>query len=364
MKLERQSPSRLRLVRFVLAFAVSITSVVIGAEPSSAVNGGIADAQARADAAASAYDASQARIATLQDRSTELRQRVVAINDQKSSVEVQARKAIVDRYVRTRTTTAFSEDLTQSVRNGVMQEIVSDGANQALARYTALSGDLVQIENELHTSEKVEQTELLDLARARTRLETELERLQKLEADRIAAELKKRQAEEAVRQRQAAAEAAARRDPVQPTEQKSSSEPSSVTPVSNTPIATGDWICPVQGATSFSDTYGAPRPGGRKHRGVDMSAARGTPLVAPVSGVVTFAEESLGGKTFWLAGDDGKTYYGAHLDTFGNSGRVVGGTVIGTVGDTGDAVGYHLHFQIGSGGGVWQNPYPTVSQYC
>src|SRR5262245_42525222 len=34
--------------------------------------------------------------------------------------------------------------------------------------------------------------------------------------------------------------------------------------------AAGGLVCPVQGAVSFVDSFGAPRSGGRAHQGVDM----------------------------------------------------------------------------------------------
>lgn len=126
------------------------------------------------------------------------------------------------------------------------------------------------------------------------------------------------------------------------------------------------FLCPVGGATSFSDTWGAPRSGGRSHRGVDMFAAKGTPVVAPVGGTVRHRDNSLGGKSFYLDGDDGHRYYGAHLDSYGASGRVEAGTVVGTVGNTGNArfTSPHLHFEIHPGGGSAINPTPTVRAAC
>ena len=101
-------------------------------------------------------------------------------------------------------------------------------------------------------------------------------------------------------------------------------------------------MCPVQGAVSFIDSYGAPRSGGRAHKGVDMLAARGTPTVAPVSGTVTHRGNGIGGLSWHLNGDDGNYYYGTHLDSYANqgAGHVQAGTVIGYVGDTGNADGH------------------------
>ena len=85
-----------------------------------------------------------------------------------------------------------------------------------------------------------------------------------------------------------------------------------------------------------------------------------------VSGVVQQNSNSLGGLAYFLRGDDGNRYYGAHLDSYGASGQVSAGTQIGTVGDTGDASGgpTHLHFEIHPGGNGNINPYSTLTQYC
>ena len=96
-----------------------------------------------------------------------------------------------------------------------------------------------------------------------------------------------------------------------------------------------------------------------------MMAARGVPVVAPVSGTVSHRGNPIGGLSFHLNGDDGNYYYGTHLSAYGNAGRVAAGTVIGYVGDTGNARGMpHLHFEIHPNGGSAVNPYPTVRAAC
>ena len=131
-------------------------------------------------------------------------------------------------------------------------------------------------------------------------------------------------------------------------------------------------LCPVAGPVSFTDTWLAPRSGGRRHQGVDMFARLGTPVAAPVAGVVELGSNSLGGLVFHLWGDDGTYYYGAHLSRHGAaSGAVAAGAVLGYVGTSGNAAGTppHLHFEIHPGrrpsdppGAV--NPTPAVADAC
>lgn len=121
-------------------------------------------------------------------------------------------------------------------------------------------------------------------------------------------------------------------------------------------------VCPVAGPISFSNTWLAPRPGGRQHQGVDIFAAEGTPVVAPVDGDVELGENDLGGLVVRLWGDDGNFYYGAHLSAWADaSGHVAAGTVLGYVGNTGNAAGTppHLHFEIHIGRQPGDPPSPV-----
>lgn len=93
------------------------------------------------------------------------------------------------------------------------------------------------------------------------------------------------------------------------------------------------------------------------HYGIDMAAAKGTPVKAAGLGEVIEATYNNGyGKTIVIAHGNGfyQTRY-AHLDTIEvkRGKRVVVGQKIGTVGDTGSVRGenggknaYHLHFEV------------------
>lgn len=121
-------------------------------------------------------------------------------------------------------------------------------------------------------------------------------------------------------------------------------------------------IFPVPGGT-FSDTWGAPRPGGRTHEGTDVFAPEGTGVFAAHAGRATVRQTPIGGNSVTLSGERGLSTYYAHLaEVFVETGaQVQAAEQIGTVGATGDAAGTppHLHFQL------WidrklQNPFPYL----
>ncbi len=136
------------------------------------------------------------------------------------------------------------------------------------------------------------------------------------------------------------------------------------------PAATPGFVCPVKGQVGFINDWGFPRSGGRTHKGTDMFASRGTPLVAVGNGSVRLYTNNLGGTVARVNTDYGFSFYYAHMDGYApgiKSGqRVSTGQTIGYVGNTGNAIGTspHLHFQIHPGGGAPVNPYPTVRYYC
>ena len=141
-------------------------------------------------------------------------------------------------------------------------------------------------------------------------------------------------------------------------------------PVSADP-PTGGLTCPVDGFHSFTDTWGAPRSGGRSHEGVDMLADRGTPLVAVEDGRIhRMSNTGRGGIAVWLDGNGGDRYYYAHLDAWA-PGLTVGqmisrGEPIGTVGTTGNAPSHipHLHWEFHPDRGGPVNPTPLARELC
>lgn len=130
----------------------------------------------------------------------------------------------------------------------------------------------------------------------------------------------------------------------------------------------GGKVCPVGAPNAFTDSWGAPRSGGRSHQGADMFATHGTPLYALESGTIRTSDNSLGGVSVHLAGASGDAYYYAHLSqrTVASGQRVAAGDVVGAVGNTGNALSTppHLHFQYHPGGGAPVNPTQLLTALC
>jgi murein DD-endopeptidase MepM/ murein hydrolase activator NlpD len=126
--------------------------------------------------------------------------------------------------------------------------------------------------------------------------------------------------------------------------------------------------CPIGAPNGFSDTWGAPRSGGRLHQGVDMFATYGMPLYAVDDGAVRTTTSSLGGLSIHLVTDSADRYYYAHLSNVlvATGQRVRGGQKIGFTGNSGNARNTppHLHWEYHPGGGAAVNPYPLALALC
>ena len=105
--------------------------------------------------------------------------------------------------------------------------------------------------------------------------------------------------------------------------------------------------------------FGDTRDGGsRNHRGVDIFARRGTPVLSATNGRVYRVETTtIGGNVVWVRDSDSpqRIYY-AHLDSqvVRDGMEVERGTLLGFVGNTGNArtTRPHLHFSVYSRGAV------------
>jgi len=341
-------------VRRALVAVATVLALVVAAAPPALAGDPVKDrksAQDRANAAAARLAKATSALATTERELADLEKKTAETQAKVDSLRTQVKAVAVNAYVRGQTDSfTFDADLGRMARGQAMARYVSLGNTESIDEYRAAREDLDVGREALDAQVGQRQAAAAKLRKEKAAAYNELERLQKVEREHLA----KLEA-----QRRAAAAAAARSASSRAS--RSAGTSSRVSGV----IASGNWICPVQGPRAFSNDYGQPRSGGRRHQGNDILSPRGTPVVASVGGNVKHHNSSLGGLSYYLAGEDGNTYFGTHLSAYGAGGRVAAGTVIGYVGDTGNARGTpHLHFEIHPGGGGAVNPYPTLSRYC
>ena len=119
--------------------------------------------------------------------------------------------------------------------------------------------------------------------------------------------------------------------------------------------------------------FGAGRRG-HVHQGQDLTAAEGTPVVAPRGGTITNVEYQAGGAGYYIvlkAAGENRSYAFMHLSD--GSTRVREGQTVATgerladVGSTGSSSGPHLHFEIWAGewhdGGHAIDPLPSLKRW-
>lgn len=303
------------------------------------------DAVRRVSDAESALGAIERDIATLEAKATQAEQRLASLS---GSME----ELVVERYTSSGDMPLLTtEDINEGVKAEAFARYVSQGTFDTIDDFTEAKAELDEASAALAAKRQQQEASIESLRRALADVQAELKRLEELEAKRRAEEEARRRAAEAEAQRRAAAESQA--------QQRAAPAPAPAT------SSGGGMVCPVAGPHSFIDSWGYPRSGGRSHKGVDMMARTGVPVVAPVSGTVSHRGNSVGGLSFHLSGDNGHYYYGTHLSRYGASGRVSAGTVIGYVGDSGNARGMpHLHFEIHPNHAGAVNPYPATRAAC
>jgi murein DD-endopeptidase MepM/ murein hydrolase activator NlpD len=126
-------------------------------------------------------------------------------------------------------------------------------------------------------------------------------------------------------------------------------------------------VCPVPSFTVVNDNFGyivrLPHVPVHVHHGDDITAAAGSPILAPFDGYITTGRSKLGGLELRVNGDAGYVY-NAHLSSVARWGWVHAGTVVGYVGATGDATGPHDHLEWHPNGGPAVDPYPLLAAAC
>src|SRR5829696_350268 len=148
--------------------------------------------------------------------------------------------------------------------------------------------------------------------------------------------------------------------------------------------AARSFLFPVEGPVRFTNDFGAPRSGGRQHKGNDLLGTKLQKLLATRDGTVTFVRHDTStnsGNMLVLRDAEGWEYWYMHInnDTPGTDdgrnarrwafaagittgSRVVRGQHLAFLGDSGNAEGTapHLHFELHRPGGEVVNPYESL----
>ncbi len=138
------------------------------------------------------------------------------------------------------------------------------------------------------------------------------------------------------------------------------------------------------GRASWSDTYLAPRSGGRLHEGQDLMGNKLLKLLACVSGTIIELRHQSSGNSLYLKGDDGWYYCYLHINNddpgtdnganqfkyayapgMATGVRVKKGDHIAFLGDSGnaEATGAHCHFEIRMPNEKWYNAAAVNAKY-
>ena len=300
--------------------------------PSVAIVGDLSSARERMASAEARAEEARLRVDELHGQLASVEHRILALTDEQrqavkrveESQNVLADRA-VDAYIRGNlgdlSATLAAEDPNEASRNEAMMESVLEADNDAVGDYRAARREV--------------SAELVDLAEQRVELLGDL--------------VQAKAWDKAMR-------ADVRDARVQLLAFEAGSE-----------IFVTGMHFPVGDPHDFTDSWLAPRSGGRQHQGADIFAAAGTNLYATERGVITnVGNNSLGGIKLWLYGESGTTYYYAHLLRYApgiHEGMVVeAGDVVGYVGNTGNAATTpsHLHFEIHPNNGPAVNPAPLL----
>lgn len=359
-------------------FAIALVAAVLMAVPAAAQSDQIADLQAkvdvqskriaearvRADIASAQYHEAQSKLDELDEQMSVLEAQVAEKQQELDALRADLQAFAIDRYMAggaAETPSIFeSDNVNEAIAKDALADVVGGRKVDVIDQVRVVQADLERQTADLDEQRAAAKVIADEAAANNDRLAKELGALQE-EYDKLNALLKNLEEQERqkyleqVRRRQA--EAAAKNAAERANRRGSSG---------GGYVPSPPWTCPVPSGSSFVDSWGAGRSGGRRHKGVDMMAPSGTPVVAPVSGTVSYRSNRIGGLSYHLNGDDGNYYYGTHLSRYGErSGWVERGTVIGYVGATGNASTPHLHFEIHPGGqGNAVNPYPAVATYC
>ncbi len=337
---------------FLVVAPAGATPLQAKTDPIAQAKANVAAAKKEASQAATAYSNAYSALAQIDDELADTQAKLAAAESTISVLQTKASAQAKDAYIRSSSEGEDQEysDVVDSVRRDQFLATVSEFDDAQLTSLVGMQEDLRISKDELSRLQKDRKATVTDLAAQKKALDSKL-----VSATKAQTELEAKQARDA---KAAKAAAAAKK-----ASSKSSTAAGTIISTSSGPL-----VCPIAGATAFTNDWGQPRDGGRSHKGTDIFSPRGTPNVAVVSGTVFFQNEGTGGISAYVTGG-GNTYYYTHLkNTVGSARNVSKGEVIGHTGSSGNASGgaTHTHFEIRKGGpnGSRVNPYSTLRSIC
>ena len=324
-----------------------------------------AQVQQRLERAGEEQEQLRARTAELDTQAEELERTLETLREELEETEQQAAFRVREAFKHGPTLDPIavflgSDDPTAALNRVEIIEHVITGDQVRSEELVAAQQRVAALEDELDDR-------LQQLAEARDR---QRELAEELRADRDELEaLKQELSDEARAERARIEEERRERERREAAQQQAEQAAGGEEASGSSAPTSGGMACPLDQPRHFVDSWGAPRSGGRAHRGTDLMGPLGTPVRAIVDGVWDIQSPGRNaGLWAILRGSDGNHYWYLHLDshTVSDGARVQAGDQVGTNGSTGNAVAgaEHVHFELHPGGGSAINPYPTLRQVC
>jgi peptidoglycan LD-endopeptidase LytH len=304
--------------------------------------------QAELNRLAEQYAAAQTRYAVTQERIDQVRARIGKVRARMSTIQsalsARARQAYESGGISTVELLLSSDSFSQFSDRVEYLGTLARGDSDLLVQGSVTGEQLRRAESDLNDLSARQAATVAELSKQKGDIARKLQEAQTLET-KLAARLARERAAAAAAVR-ARADAARRQVG-----------------------GAGLQACPVGQPRVYYDDFGDPRPGGRRHQGIDMLAPLGTPIYAAQPGRFEENYNDLGGMSALVYGDSGDYTYYAHMSSYAgvpNGSHVAAGTTIGHVGNSGDAQGgpYHLHFEYHPGGGAAVDPYSLLKAVC
>ncbi|HEY3210792.1 MAG TPA: peptidoglycan DD-metalloendopeptidase family protein [Actinomycetota bacterium] len=332
----------------LLATLVSVPVFADTASELKAARERLAVVQAQLDRLAGQYAAAQTRYAQTQDRIDQVHVRIQRVRARMGRIQAalgaRAREAYESGGISTVELLLSSSSFSQFSDRVEYLGSLAKGDSNLLIQASVTGEQLRRAQSDLTDLSRTQAATVASLSRNKADIARKLQEARALEAklaDRLA------------RERAAAAAAARARAEA----------------ARRAIGGAGLQACPVGQPRTYYDDFGDPRPGGRRHQGIDLLAPLGTPIYAAQPGRFEQNYNDLGGTSALVYGDSGDYTYYAHMSSYAgvpNGAHVAAGTMIGHVGNSGDARGgpYHLHFEYHPGGGAAVDPYRLLKAVC